>query len=74
MNRVIENLLREAITIDKMRYATTNDPKLSLLKEDILSSKYCRKELTQYKQIFKELSYINGVIMRGNRIVIPDSL
>ena len=74
VNRVIEDLLPEAITIDKLRYATANDPKLSLLKEDILSSKYCRKELLQYKQIFKELSYINRVIMRGNRIVIPDSL
>ena len=73
-NRVIEDLLPEAITIDKLRYATANDPKLSLLKEDILSNNYCRKELPQYKQIFKELSYLNGVIMRGNCIVIPDSL
>ena len=74
VNRVIEDLLPEAITIDKLRYATASDPKLSLLKEDILSSKYCRNELPQYKQIFEELSYINGVIMRRNRIVIPDSL
>ena len=74
VNRIIEDLLPEAISIDKLRYTITNDPKLSLLKEDILSSKYCRKELLQYKQIFKELSYINGVIMRGNRIVILDSL
>ena len=74
VNRVIEDLLPEAITIDKLRYATANDPKLSFLKEDILSNKYCRKALPQYKQIFEELSYINGVIMRGNRIVIPDSL
>ena len=74
VNRVIKDLLPEAITIDKLRYATANDPKLSLLKEDILSNKYCKKELPQYKQIFKELSYINGVIMRGNRMVIPDSL
>ena len=54
VNRVIEDLLPEAITIDRLRYATANDPKLSLLKEDILSSKYCRKELPQYKQIFEE--------------------
>ena len=74
MNRVIEDLLPEAITIDKLRYATANDSKLSLLKEDILSNKYCRKELSQYEQIFEELSYINGVIMRENCIVIPYSL
>ena len=74
VNRVIEDLLPEAITIDKLRYATANDPKISLLKEDILSNKYCRKELLQYKHILEELSYINGVIMRGNSIVIPDSL
>ena len=73
VNRVIEDLLPEAITIDKLRYATTNDPNLSLLKDDILSSKYCRKELLQFKQIFEELSYINEVIMRENGIVIPDS-
>ena len=74
VNKVIEDLLPEAITIDKLRYATANNPKLSLLKEDILSNKYCRKELSQYKHIFEELSYINGVIMRGNCTVIPDSL
>ena len=73
VNRIIEDPLSEAITIDKLRYATASDPKLSLVKEDILSNKYCRKELLQYKQIFEELSYINGVIMRGNSIVIPDS-
>ena len=35
VNRVIEDLLPEAITIDKLRYVTANDPKLSLLKDDI---------------------------------------
>ena len=53
VNRVIEDLLPEAITIDKLRYAAANDPKLSLLKEDILSHKHSRKELPQYKQIFE---------------------
>ena len=74
MNRVIEDLFPEAITIDKLRHATAIDPKLLLLKEDILSNKYCRKTVLQYKQMFEELPYINGVIMRGNRSVIPDSL
>ena len=74
VNTVIEDLLPEAITIDKLRYTTANDPKFSLLKEDILSSKYCRKELLQYKQIFEELSYINGIIITGIHVVIPYSL
>ena len=58
----------------RMGYATANYEKLSLLKEDLLCNKYCRKELLQYEQIFEELSYIIEVIMRGNCIVIPDSL
>ena len=44
------------------------------LKEDIVKTKACRNSLTQYQKIFDELSYINGIIIRGEQIVIPDSI
>ena len=53
---------------------TDKDPELQQLKEDIVKRKKCRKELTSYVGVFKELSYINGLVLRGRKIIIPEKL
>ena len=53
---------------------TDKDPELQQLKEDIVKRKKCRKELTSYVRVFKELSYINGLVLRGRKIIIPEKL
>jgi len=40
------------------------------LREDIVSTKYCRNSLGEYRHVFNELLYVNGIILRGNKIVI----
>ena len=44
------------------------------LKEDIVINKYCRNSAPQYKRVFDELTVINDIIMRDNKIVISPSL
>ena len=50
------------------------DPDLQLLKEDIITNKTCCNNLVSFQKIFHELSYIEGIIMRGSQDVIPTSL
>ena len=37
-------------------------------------NKYCRNSLPQYKRVFDEVTVVNDIIMRDNKIVIPPSL
>ena len=57
-----------------LKTATAKDSVLQQLKDDITKIKFCRNSLTKYKQVFDECTYINGVIMRGTQIIIPESL
>ena len=74
VNRVIEDMLPKAITIPMLCTAIDRDPALRQLKEDIVVNKFCRKSLSKYHQIFQDLSCINGIIVKGDRILVPESL
>ena len=74
VNRIIEDLLPHAIPLILMQKETQEDAELQQLKEDIISRKQCRKDLTSFRGIFHELSYMNGLILRGEKIVVPRSL
>ena len=50
------------------------DLELQLLKEDIITNKTCCNHLISFQKVFHELSYIEGIIMRGSQAVIPTSL
>ena len=50
------------------------DQALLDLKDHIVTNKYCRNCLPQYKRVFDELTVVNDIIMRDNKIVIPPSL
>ena len=53
---------------------TANDVVLQKVKEDIVNRKKCRKDLTSYVGVFRELSYVNGLVLRGSKIVVPEKL
>ena len=74
INRVIQDQLTQAITLEILRAATATDPELQLLKEDIITNKTSRNHLISFQKVFHELSYIEGIIMRGSQAVIPTSL
>ena len=72
VNRVIEEKVPQAVTIENLQEAIAPDRKLQNLKEDLITEKYCRDK--DYRYIFNVLTYIHGVIMRGDKLVIPERL
>ena len=74
VNRVIDDILPSSIPLQVIQKETKDDSDLQHLKEDITTRKQCSKDLSSYKGIFNELALVNGLIMRGDKIVIPKSL
>ena len=73
VNRLVEDQLPQAITRKMMKLATAEDKELRLVLEDI-GSGVCRNGLTRYTNVFPELSEVEGIVMRGDQIVIPREL
>ena len=71
----IESEMEEAVTVEEVVQNTKQDTTLQALWEDIKKGKL-RKEirLVKYKECFAELSTGAGVIMRGEKLVLPASL
>ena len=74
VDRIIDDLLPKAVTIPMTQTEFLKDQILLDLKEDIVINKYCRNSLPQYKRVFDELTVVNNIIMRDNKIVISPSL
>ena len=74
---VIRANLPKAVTKEHMLKATLEDETLTVLKE-IISQGYISKEqkrkLASYAHKFPELSVVDGLVLRGCRIVVPASL
>ena len=67
--------LPTAITIQKIKEATANDKDLQELAKLIKRGYYKdTPNLRPYKKIFTELGYEEGIIKRGDKLVIPKSL
>ena len=73
VNRLVDEQLPVAITKDMLRESTSKDTKLQMLMEDIQIGQ-CRKALTRYTQVFEELSVVEGLVVRGQQLVIPGEL
>ena len=73
VNRVVEDQLPPAITREVLQQATAKDKTLSWLMEDITRGE-CRAALTRYTQVFDELMVVDGMVVRGERLVIPEEL
>ena len=70
VNRVVEEQLPIAITRQMMLEATEADSILQQLVHDIKAGQ-CRKSLTRYVKVFDELSVVDGLVVRGEQLVIP---
>ena len=53
--------------------ATEKDDEMAMLKEDILTGT-CRNGLIKNKKVFDELTVVDGLVMRGKRLVVPKEL
>ena len=65
----------QAVTLSDMKAQTSKDVTLSKLLSEIQSAKWSNdQKLKAYSGIKEELSVFEGVVLRGNRIVVPQSL
>ena len=63
----------DAMNWEMVREATRKDPEMRMLQEDIQAGE-CRNALTAYTKVFEELTEVGGLIMRGDRLVLPKEL
>ena len=75
---VIAQMLPEAITVTRVREASKHDPIISkvmgLVKAGVAKCPENDKRLTPFKPVWSELSIAVDVLLRGERIVLPQRL
>ena len=76
VNRLIEEMLPQAMTKDMVAKATAADKSLQNLTKCLKShsKEMCKKKAPEFAGVFEELSNFDGIIVRGSQMVIPDSL
>lgn len=73
VNRVVDEQLPPAVTREVLRKATAEDKTMQMLITDVEKG-VCRKALTRYQQVFAELTVVDGLVLRGEQLVIPEEL
>ena len=75
VNRVVEDSIPEAVTLEEVQKAVSEDERLTQLAEDVQQGRL-RKELqnTDFKSVFQELTWTKGVLLKGAQLVLPRSL
>ena len=76
VNMVMSSLPVSDRKLKEMREHTENDPQMSALKTVIMqgwpeSRKQCKTEVIDFWNYRDELSYVDGLILKSNKIVIP---
>ena len=76
VNRVIDESLPSAITMAMVRQETSIDSAMQGLMRCITShnKQRCEKEYREFSNVFDDLTVIDGVIIKGGQVVIPESL
>lgn len=63
-----------ALDISEVIQATDIDPEMIKLKDCILNDRWDHNDMKQYSIFRHELSYVNNLVMRGTKLVIPVAL
>ncbi|GFO01889.1 transposon ty3-g Gag-Pol polyprotein, partial [Plakobranchus ocellatus] len=71
---VTNTAVPNALTLEEVRDATSQDSQLQAVMTAITTGKWTANPLSTYKTLKDELSAHDGVILRQNRIVIPEVL
>lgn len=78
VHHIIENTVPKAITLTQVQDATEKDSDFCQLIPLIQAGNHraCKAdlELAKYAQVFQELSYMEGIILRGHKLLVPKSL
>ena len=74
VNRIAHEL-PDAVSIFTLQHFTKQDKVLQILEQDIKAGKLSKDlEKGKFKECFRELSISNGLVLRGDKIVIPAEL
>lgn len=77
LNYIVSSVTPNAISLDQIAQATSQDPDLQMLKKwvEANSDQKVPAKLRAFKNIKDELSWsTHGVLLRGQRIIVPTSL
>ena len=74
ISRIVTDELPDAVTLAMVQHATKQDQQLQKLISCIQKGHLTNDpDLTEYRQLFHELTYYQDVILRGDRLVIPNA-
>ena len=76
VNFVIENDIPKAISKEEIIVSTGNDRELQKLIKCVEEKSIDHKDadLRKYSNVFNELAVVDGLVLRGERIVVPQTL
>ena len=77
VNLILPSLIAVALTRESISKAIASDPALKILAESIERGNLAnnRRVIKSFKKVFGELcTSSDGIILRGERILVPDSL
>ena len=76
LNLLHSQSMPEAITLEKVREAVEADEVLCKVRSMLLDGHKCNEKdkMAEYRRIWCELSVCEGLVMRGEKIVVPESL
>ena len=74
VNYVCTNAIPKAMTIQDIQAETEKDPTLQSLIKTIETDRWTDSEILDYKRLKDELLVYSGVVLRGNRIIVPRKL
>jgi len=77
VNAIVRDDLPSAVTIEQMKVATEQDTNMQTLIQAIQQgyiNKTARSKLQPYIQIFNEFSVVDGLVLRGSKVVVPEGL
>ena len=78
VNAIVSNTIPKAVKVEEVQKETKKDKSLSQLIPMILSGRIRavkkNPDTRMFYKVFQELSYVQGMVMRGNQIVIPQAL
>ena len=76
VNYVVTCSTPEAVTRDQVKDATEEDPALQVLKKYINEGWIDTNDTRthEFRQVFHELTIVDGIVLRGDRIIVPAKL
>lgn len=70
---IVQSMKPNAVSLDEIANLTQKDDELTWLKEALLSGTW-KDQLRKYLPFKDELMVVNGIVLRGDRIIVPASL